>query len=76
MGNETDDKVKAAVDKTEEVAGETGKKAAEGWEAVEEKAKGVFGTIGSALKTAGEAVVETAEKVTHKDLDKDGKVGE
>lgn len=62
--NETKPEGESVAEKAKDVAGDA-----------LDAGKKLLGGIGGALKKAGEAVVNTAENVTHKDLNKDGSVG-
>lgn len=62
--NETKPEGETVAEKAKDVAGDA-----------LDAGKKLLGGIGGALKKAGEAVVNTAENVTHKDLNKDGSVG-
>lgn len=82
----TADKVEEVKDAAADKAADVKEAVADGADKAEDKAKDVMetvksealdamATLGGLLHKAGDAMVNKAEELTHKDLNKDGKVG-
>jgi hypothetical protein len=69
------DKAADAKEATAETADKVEDKAKDVMEQVKSEALDAMATLGGLLHKAGDAMVNKAEELTHKDLDKDGKVG-